>query len=74
MQIYLVVRNIDLGYHAVQGYTDSKDADQECQRLTQEYNDIHIKNLMDHCGYSQVDAEEYASHYDPYEVVTVGVE
>ena len=74
MQIYLVVENVDLGYHAVQGYTDPKDADQECERLIEIHNAKKISDLMEYCVYSQADAQEYVEHFTPYEVVTVGVE
>ena len=74
MQIYLVVENVDLGYHAVQGYTDPKDADQECERLIEIHNAKKISDLMGHCGYTEADAREYVKHYTQYEVVTVGVE
>lgn len=74
MQIYLVVENVDLGYHAVQGYTDPKDADQECQRLTEIHNIKKISDLMEYCAYTEADAREYVKRYTNYEVVTVGVE
>jgi hypothetical protein len=74
MQIYLVGENVDLGYHAVQGYTDGRDADYECERLTEIHNAKKISDLMEYCVYSQADAREYVKHYTPYEVVTVDVE
>lgn len=74
MQIYLVVENVDLGYHAVQGYTDHVRAVQECQRLTQEHNAQQLINLMDHCGYSELEAQLYVKCYTPYGVDTVEVE
>lgn len=74
MQIYLVVENVDLGYQAVQGYTDHVRAVQECQQLTEVHNVKKISDLMEYCVYSQEDAREYVKHYTPYEVVTVEVE
>lgn len=74
MQIYLVVENVDLGYHAVQGYTDHVRAVQECQRLTDMHNVKKISDLMEYCVYSQADAQQYVKQYTPYEVVTVEVE
>jgi hypothetical protein len=74
MQIYLVVENVDLGYHVVHGYTDNVRAVQECQRLTDVHNFKKISDLMEYCAYSQADAQEYVKHYTPYEVVTGEVE
>ena len=74
MQIYLVVENVDLGYHAVQGYTDPVYAEQECQRLTEIHNIKKINDLMQYCVYSHADATEYVNRYTPYEIVTVEVE
>jgi hypothetical protein len=74
MQIYLVVENVDLGYHAVQGYTDYARAEQECIRLNQEHNAQQIINLMDHCGYTEREAQTYVRYSTHYGVDTVEVE
>ena len=74
MQVYLVVENVDLGYQAVQGYTDHVRAVQECQLLTDVHNAKKISDLMQYCAYSHADAQEYVKYYTPYEVVTVEVE
>lgn len=73
MQIYLVVENVDLGYHAVQGYTNWVRADQECERLTQEHNALKIINLIDHCEYTELEAQQFVGHFTPYGVEFVEV-
>ncbi len=73
MQIYLVVENVDLGYHVVHGYTDNVRAVQECQRLIEIHN-AQLRERLGHCGYTEADAQEYIEHFTTYEVVTVGVE
>ena len=74
MQIHLVVENVDLGYHAVQGYIDPARAVQECQRMNVEHNERAVKNLIKYSNYTAGDARSYMDKFIQYEITIVEVE
>jgi hypothetical protein len=74
MQIYLVVENVDLGYHAVKGFVDRVAAEEVCQGMNTEYQRDMVEGLIQHCGYTLENAWAYAGKRTHYEVETVEVE
>ncbi len=74
MKVFVVCRNVDLGYHIEKIFRSSGTAHAECADLNQKYIDSKIKTLVEGCGYTQQDARDYATRVPEYWVEEYEVE
>ena len=59
MQVYMICETIDLGYHVVVVHANQDMANRACKALNDEYRRKMVKDLVDHCNYTQERAEAY---------------
>ena len=60
MKVYLVCRDIDLGYHVEYVYSKPKHAYDKCEDLDEEYKSEKLQELIN-IGYSTEKAESFVT-------------
>ena len=57
-KIYLVCKNVDLGYHVVKAFKEESDAINHAKYLDDRYRKDKIESLIK-CGYTKESADRY---------------
>lgn len=60
-KVYLVCRNVDLGYHVEYVYISEHKANEKASELNKEYSTSKIQQLINGCNYSNEKAEEWVN-------------
>lgn len=66
-KVYMIVEDIDLGYHVKRVFFDQNRANTVCAEMNQNWRDQKIKDLMSSCGYTLKRATDYCK-VDLYDV------
>lgn len=67
--MYLLCEHVDLGYHVITAFTDSKVAETTCEEMNAKYKAEKISSLIRDCRYTAEDAVNYYNYLTPLHFV-----
>ena len=68
MDIFIVMKMVDLGGHPVEAYTDKTKALEVVDSLNEKAKKWKVKSLMRNCSYTEEQANAWISNYWPYDL------
>lgn len=72
--VWVICKNIDMGYHMVKGYDSREQAVAECERLQTQAINEKVKILVDNFDYTQEEALDLAMVACVYDVESLEIE